>query len=78
LSLAERSSSAAELTAPQETITSGAETRSTTPPRSMSTASTVFPLLSVINLRAVALTHSVTLPVAVAGLTAQTSASLFA
>src|SRR5688572_11596373 len=75
---AERNSNAAEFTAPHETITSGAETVSVLPARSISTASIVLPLGSVMSLRAVALIHSVTFGVCVAGRTPQTSASLFA
>src|SRR5689334_4175943 len=78
LSLAERSNSAAELTAPHATINSGAWTRIVSSPRTTSTASTRHPEGAVCSRVAVALVQSVTFGRDNAGRTQHTSASLFA
>src|SRR6266545_7798459 len=78
LSFFDRSSSAAEFTAPHETTTSEASTRTISPARSTSTACTVRPHGSVNSLFAFAFVHRVTLGRLMAGRTQQTSASLFA
>src|SRR5712671_4681861 len=66
LDVAERSSNAAEFTAPHDATTSDAPTRSVSPLRSTSTASTFFPPASVNNRRARVFVHNVTFGCAIA------------
>jgi hypothetical protein len=74
----ERSSNAAEFTAPQETTNSRASTRWISLARSTSTAWTLRPGPSAISRRASAPVHSVTVGCNMAGRMPQISASLFA
>src|SRR5262245_32176988 len=77
-SLAERSSKAAELAAPQDAMTIVAPTRTIWPSRSISTASTRLPEASVRRRRANAPVHSFTVGFPTADRTHNTSASLLA
>src|SRR5689334_23670839 len=75
--VADRSNNAAEFTAPHDTTTSDAPTRSVSPFRSISTASTCLPVESVNNRCARALVHNVMLEHAIAGSTQHDCASPF-
>jgi hypothetical protein len=75
---ADRSSSAAELTAPHATTTTGASTRIVSPFRSTSTAATLRTQPLVSNRRTKVRVQSVTVGCMVAWRRQQTSASLFA
>src|ERR1700748_1754586 len=75
--VANRSNNAAEFTAPHDATTNDAPTRTVSPFRSISTASTFFPVELVNNRRARALVHNVMLEHAMAASTQHDCASPF-